>query len=120
MKKIAILLLSVLLYSHKLSWQGNYEKALALAKKGHKKLLVLIVKKDTPYANIIKSINRVKGISDHYIPFIGLFDTNYPIELYYTTQFPTLFFVDPKNETFIRDPLYGKKSFQKLSIVLSQ
>ena len=40
--------------------------------------------------------------------------------MYYTPLFPTLFLVDPKNETFIREPLYGKKSFQKLSIVLSQ
>ncbi len=120
MKRIAILLLTILLYSHKLSWHGNYEKALALAKKEHKKLLVLIVKRDTPYAKVIKSINRVKGVSEHYIPFIGFFDTNYPIELYYTTKFPTLFFVDPKNETFIREPLYGKKIFQKLSLVLSQ
>ncbi len=34
---------------------------------------------------------------------------SYPIELYYTTVFPTLFFVDAHKETFIGEPLYGEE-----------
>jgi hypothetical protein len=34
---------------------------------------------------------------------------SYPIEMYYTTVFPTLFFVDSQREVFIHKPLYGKR-----------
>ena len=33
---------------------------------------------------------------------------NYPIELYYTTLFPTLFWVNSKKEVFFEGPLYGE------------
>jgi len=32
---------------------------------------------------------------------------SYPVEMYYTTVFPTLFLVDTKTETFMIEPLYG-------------
>ena len=32
---------------------------------------------------------------------------SYPVEMYYTTVFPTLFLVDTKTETFMNEPLYG-------------
>jgi hypothetical protein len=35
--------------------------------------------------------------------------TSYPIEMYYTRVFPTLFFVDSTRELFFREPLYGEK-----------
>ena len=34
---------------------------------------------------------------------------SYPIEMYYTTIFPTLFFVDSSKETFLKEPLYGER-----------
>jgi len=39
--------------------------------------------------------------------------TSYPIEMYYTTTFPSLFFVDTKNETFMRKPMYGEQILQQ-------
>jgi hypothetical protein len=34
---------------------------------------------------------------------------SYPIEMYYTTTFPTLFFVNSQKELFLREPLYGNE-----------
>ena len=33
---------------------------------------------------------------------------SYPVEMYYTTVFPTLFLVDTKTEMFMSEPLYGE------------
>jgi len=45
------------------------------------------------------------------IPVIVTYEggENYPIEMYYTTTFPTLFFVDSQKELFLREPLYGEE-----------
>lgn len=120
MKIVTLLLLSIWLFAQNISWQGNYEKALALAKKEHKKLLVLIVKKDPLSTKVIQKLTHQKRITNKYIPFLGVFDTNYPIELYYTTQLPTLFLVNPQTETFIIKPIYGENILKRLSIVLNQ
>jgi len=34
---------------------------------------------------------------------------SYPIEMYYTRVFPTLFFVDSQRELFLHEPLYGEE-----------
>jgi len=36
-------------------------------------------------------------------------ETSYPIELFYSTVFPTLFFVSSVDEHFLEEPLYGEK-----------
>ena len=33
---------------------------------------------------------------------------SYPIEMFYSTSFPTLFFVSSQTETFLAKPLYGE------------
>lgn len=120
MKIVIFLLLSILLFSQNISWQGDYNKALALAKKENKKLIVLIVKRDKLSTKVIKRFNKQKGINNKYIFYLGLFDTNYPIELYYTTKFPTLFIVEPKNEIFIYKPLYKEEILKQSTFVLNQ
>lgn len=120
MKIVIFLFLAIALNAKQISWQGDYNKALNIAKKEHKKLLVLIVKKEPLSTKVIKKLNKIDKIENRYIAFLGLFDTNYPIELYYTTQFPTLFLVDSKDETFISKPIYGENILKQLSIVLSQ
>jgi len=90
--------------------------ALQKAHNEHKVLLVLVVKKDSPLCNrIIKDqlMNQmyIEQINKKMISVMVTYEgsANYPIEMYYTTAFPALFFVDTKTETFIREPLYGEK-----------
>jgi hypothetical protein len=96
-------------------WQGDYNKALQQAHQEHKPLLVLVVKDDTPLCNkIIQTtfMNQpyIDRINSEMIAVIVTYDgrLSYPIELYYTTHFPTLFWVDSANETFLYPPLYER------------
>ena len=109
-----LLLLSFLHASH-VSWMGIYDNALALAKKEHKPMLVLLVKDDCPTCNacIAKTFMNqpyIQKIKRDFIPIIVTAEgkTSYPIELYYATTFPTLFMVDSATEHFIKPPLFGK------------
>jgi hypothetical protein len=44
------------------------------------------------------------------VPVIGTYEgaLSYPIEMYYTTVFPTLFFVESEKELIFKKPLYGQ------------
>jgi len=106
-------LLPLLMYAEFVHWQGDYAKALDLARKENKPLLVLVTRThDTNTSAIVKHsfVNRnyVQTINEKTVPVIVYVDkhTSYPIEMYYTTLFPTLFLVDSKQERFLHLPLY--------------
>ena len=108
-------LFPLMLFANHMHWMGNYDKALQLAHKEDKPLVVLVVKKDSKMCNKIlhqQLMNQpyIDTISDKMIAVIVTYEgrTSYPIEMYYTRVFPTLFFVDTKTETFIAEPLYGE------------
>jgi len=91
-----------------------------LAQTQHKPLLVLLVKKDdNASAKIMQKsfMNQpyIHQINQKMIPVIVTYEgkASYPIEMYYTTVFPTLFLVDTSSETFMKEPLYGKQISQK-------
>ena len=113
MKAILFLILPMLLLANHVHWQGDYDKALQEAHQEHKPLLVLVVKRETPLCGeIIKTtlMNQpyVDRINQEMIAVIVTYEgkLSYPIELYYTTHFPTLFFVNSEHETFLQTPLY--------------
>jgi len=98
------------------NWLGNYDVAHQKALKEHKPLLVLVVRKNDPLSSqIIKNSfmdqDYVDDINSKMVPVIVTYEgvLSYPIEMYYTTVFPTLFFVDSSKETFLREPLYGEE-----------
>ncbi len=81
------------------SWLGDYDKALEEAKKEQKPLLVLLVKKECKTCNdiIVKCfMNRdyVDRLNEKYVAVMVTYEgeSSYPIELLYSTTFPTLFF----------------------------
>ena len=107
-------LLTLCTYANHVHWLGDYNKALQLSYQEHKPLLVLVVKHKDPLSNtIIKNhfMNHkyVDSINQKMIAVIVTYEgsINYPVEMYYTTVFPTLFLVDTKTETFMNEPLYG-------------
>ena len=115
------LLFTLISSANHVQWLGNYDKALQKAHKEHKPLLVLVVKHKDPLSNtIIKNhfMNHdyVDVINQKMIPVIVTYEgrISYPIEMYYTGIFPTLFFVDTKTETFIGEPLYGEGITQEI------
>ena len=96
-------------------WLGNYDKALQKAQKEHKPLMVLLVKKKCLSCNdVIKDFfmgqKYVKALNQKFVSVIVTYEgrESYPIEMFYSTIFPTLFFVSSQTETFLAKPLYGE------------
>lgn len=117
MRIVFIFLLTMnAVYAENISWLGDYDKALAKARNERKQIMVLLVKKDCKLCNkiIVRNFmnhNYISDINKEYVSIIITFGNKntYPVELYYSTNFPTLFFVDSIDETFLRDPVYGNK-----------
>ena len=125
LKYVLLWLLPLQLLANFVNWLGNYDVAHQKALKEHKSLLVLVVKKNDPLSSqIIKNAfmdqDYVDVIDSKMVPVIVTYEgvLSYPIEMYYTTVFPTLFFVDSSKETFLGEPLYGeeitKESIEKM------
>ncbi len=109
-----LLLLPWSLYAAHIHWFGDYDKALQKAVQEHKPLMVLLVKDGSiACKNIIKNVltNQpyIQALNEKYVAVIVTYEgrANYPIEMYYSQVFPTLFFVDSRKESFLTKPLYG-------------
>ena len=109
-------LLTLFIYANHVHWLGDYDKALQQALTEHKPLLVFVVKKKTKLCNTIVQqhfMNHpyIDTINAKMIAVMVTYEgkTSYPIEMYYTTTFPTLFFVDTQTEMFMSEPLYGEQ-----------
>ncbi len=109
-------LLPLLLSANHIHWMGNYDQAHQKAYDTHKPLLVLVVLKNSPSSNttiknILMNQQYVDTINDQMVAVIVTYEgsENYPVEMYYTTVFPTLFFVDAQKELFLQKPLYGNE-----------
>ena len=115
LKYLLLWLLPLFLSANFVNWLGNYDVAHQKALKEHKPLLVLVVRKNDPLSSqIIKNSfmdqDYVDVINAKMVSVIVTYEgvLSYPIEMYYTTVFPTLFFVDSQRELFLREPLYGE------------
>ncbi len=114
-KLLLFLTLFHTLHDNHIQWLGNYQKALQQAQKTQKNLMIFLINKDCPLCHdILKKtfMNQhiVDTLNQKFICVIVTFDSkeSYPIEMYYTTTFPTLFFVDGTHERFLTAPLYAK------------
>ena len=115
LKYLILWLLPLLLSANFVKWLGNYDVAHQKALKENKPLLVLVVKKNDPLSSTIIKNNfmdqtYVDTINTETVPVIVTYEgkLSYPREMYYTTEFPALFFVDSSKETFLSEPLYGE------------
>jgi len=112
MKIITILFFAVLaIYANHINWQGDYGKALQQAKKQHKILMVLLIKNRCEKCkNMVKNIFTDKTYIDELnkkvVAVIVNIDNKhtFPIEMYWSDKYPTLFFVDSSTEIFIHKP----------------
>lgn len=62
----------------------------------------------------------IKYINENFVSVLVTveYKTSYPIELFYTTQFPSLFFASYKDESFLTHPIYEFKSVEDFKKVL--
>lgn len=110
---LAIFISISFLYANHVKWYGDYDKALKQAIKEHKVLMVLLIKNNClkckdAVRDIFTDRTYVDKINRLIVPVIVNIDNkySYPMEMYYANNFPTLFFVNSSNETFIEKPLY--------------
>ena len=125
---LVLLLLGVMssLNAAHVKWYSDYEKALIIAKKQKKPIMLLIRKKDCTDCQKMFEItflnqNYIKKLNDNYIAVVATYEdeNSYPIELFYSLDFPALFFVSSEDESFLTDPIFGFISPENFSIKIS-
>ena len=115
MYKILLILILLLsnLFSNNISLYHSYDKALELAQKEKKNMMLFIASSKTNNSNeILKQyfLNQdyVEYINKNFISVLITVEhkTSYPIELFYTTSFPSIFFASYKDESYLTHPIY--------------
>jgi thioredoxin-related protein len=123
---VSLIFILTILNANHVSWYGSFDKAHKEAIKQDKVLMVLLVKKD---CNVCSDSIKTTFVNQAYVDkinkkFISVIVTreqkeSYPIEMLYTFTYPTLFFLDNR-ELFVKDPIRGEITPDKLKIYLEQ
>lgn len=124
------LLLTILLFfntcfANSISWHGLYDKAFEIAKKQKKNMMIFLASSKNKSSNEIlrKYFQNKEYINYLNQNFINILITvehksSYPIELFYTTNFPSIFFASYKDESFLSHPIYDFKSEEEFTNIL--
>jgi len=115
MRRVLVLctLLAGVLAAGPIRWQGSFDAARQRAEEERKPLLVLLVKRECDACR--KAVAAMNGdgplarlVNGRTIPVLVTKENeDYPIELLYTLEFPTLFLLSPE-ETFLAEPVRGE------------
>jgi thioredoxin-related protein len=119
-----ILSFSIVNASH-IKWNWDYEKALIKAKKENKSMMI-VVRKDNciecqkMFEITFKNQAYLEQINKEFICVIVTYENknSYPIEMFYTLIFPAVFFINSKDESFSKLPLFGFVSPEELLIYI--
>jgi len=112
MKTVLILFLTIsTMYANHINWQGNYTKALQQAREENKVLMVLLIKNNCKECkDIVRDLfidkPYIEKLNKNTIAVIVNIDNkhSFPIEMYWSNKYPTLFFVNSSNEIFVHKP----------------
>lgn len=127
MKKILLLLILLIssTLANNIKWYASYDKALEQAHKTKKNLMIYIASsKEVKSKKILKEYftnkDYIEYLNKNFINVLVTIEykTSYPIELFYTTTFPTIFFASYKDESFLTHPIYEIKSQEDFSKIL--
>lgn len=117
----ALLIAASALFCEHIRWQNDFDKALFEAKKTNKEILLLLLKKECAtckdiFVDVFSDKEVQRRIKAKYIPVVVFFEdkNSYPIELFYTQSFPTLFFVSSIDESYLQTPLRGEFTKERL------
>lgn len=114
MRLIFLLFVSIfILEANYISWRSNFDEAHHQAVKNSKKLMVFLLEKDARenkniLINTFMNKDYIDKINEEYISVIITKDqkSSYPIELLYTIDYPSVFFLD-NLEIYLCEPLRG-------------
>jgi thioredoxin-related protein len=103
------------LFSDHIRWQNDFDEALFQAKKEKKEIILLVLKKECTeckkvFVEVFNDKEVQEEVNKKYIAIVVFFEheNSYPVELFYTQSFPTLFFVSSDDESYLHKPLSGK------------
>ncbi len=125
---IQILLLTNLFSNNiqnNISWYSSYDKALEIAQKEKKNMMLFIASSKDKNSNEIlrkhfQNQDYINYLNTNFISVLITVEhkTSYPIELFYTTNFPSIFFASYKDESFLTHPIYDFKSKEEFIDIL--
>ena len=125
---ILILLLSNLFSNNiqnNISWYSSYDKALEIAQKEKKNMMLFIASSKDKNSNEIlrkhfQNQDYINYLNTNFISVLITVEhkTSYPIELFYTTNFPSIFFASYKDESFLTHPSDDFKSKEEFIDIL--
>jgi hypothetical protein len=109
-----LLLCSQIIFAEHIRWRGDYEASLQAAKLQNKDIFLLILKKEDKkslalFTDIFADVTISKLINKNFVPVIVFFENkdSYPLELFYTQNFPSIFLVSADDESYLKKPLMG-------------
>ena len=103
----------------RIHWYGDFEKALQESRKTGKPMLVMLVRRNCApcsrmAANAMMEKRVVKWVNENALAVLVTEGSgDYPIEMLYTLEVPTLFLLTPQ-ETFLRPPLRGERNAEEV------
>jgi thioredoxin-related protein len=122
---LILILLFTNLFSNNISWYSSYDKAFQIAQKEKKNMMLFIASsKDNNSNEILRKyfINQdyINYLNKNFINVLITIEhkTSYPIELFYTTSFPSIFFASHKDESFLTHPIYNFKTKEEFIEIL--
>ena len=110
---IAALLLCTILQASTIRWYGSFESALRASQSAKRPIFVVLVERDCDecrrlFVETLMQERIVRLVSEKTVPVIVTRENeDYPIELLYTLEYPTIFLLSPE-EVLIKPPLSGK------------
>ena len=126
MKKIVLsTLLYAFVFGEHFHWLGDYNTALAKAKKQNKPLMVLLIGNDSKDSKemvrkLFTNQPYIKQLNQKVVGVIVNVDekASYPNEMYWSNDYPTLFFTKSENETFLLSPLFKDTTPARLEEII--
>lgn len=102
------------LFSEQIRWHNDFDKALFKAKEEKKEIMLLVLKKECAeckevFVEVFNDKEVQEKVNRKYIAVVAFFEheNSYPVELFYTQSFPTIFFVSSRDESYLQKPLRG-------------
>ena len=110
---LLFILIPYVLFAEHVIWQSDYEKARVQALQEGKGIMVFLIKQDCPKCREMLQttfMNQayIAKINEAYVAVLIIKDqkTGYPIEMLYTLEYPTTFFLTSR-EVYEREALRG-------------
>lgn len=122
---VILLLTALLSGAEPISWYGDFDRALRVSRQSGRPMLVVLVERGCrPCGDLLRRLasdgELVATISERTIPVLVTRENeDYPVELLYTLEYPTLFLLSPE-ETFLGEPVRGEVHLSVLRRLLEE